>query len=189
MIKKTITYTDLFTEEELTGDFYFNLTEVEVLEYMAEDEQGMDKVLQRIVDAPNAKAVLKQLKILVRMAYGVRTSDGEFIKSEELTNKFIASSAYSALLEEMILDESKASEFAIMILPKKYREPAQKAASGENVKKLNPKPATQVARPKKESVAEKTNTPDLTDLTDEQLQAIYNQITQSSTGSYTNPNV
>lgn len=68
MIKKTITYHDLFTEEELTGDFYFNLTEVEVLEYMAEDEQGMDKVLKRIAEAPNAKAVLKQLKIMVRMA-------------------------------------------------------------------------------------------------------------------------
>lgn len=186
MIKKTITYTDLFTEEEITGDFYFNLTEVEVLEYMAEDEQGMDKVLQRIVDAPNAKAVLKQLKILVRMAYGVRTSDGEFVKSEEATNKFIASSAYSVLLEEMILDEAKASEFAIMILPKKYREPAKKAASGENVKKINPKPATQVAQPKKEPVSNKAADINLSELTDEQLQQIYSQI---SLNQNTNPAV
>lgn len=176
MIKKTITYYDLFTEEKLTGDFYFNLTEVEVLEYMAEDEHGMDKVLQRIVEAPNAKAVLKQLKILARMAYGVRTSDGEFIKTEEATNKFIASSAYSALLEEMILDESKASEFALMILPKKYREPAQEAVSGENAKKLNPKPATQVAQPKKEPVVEKTTQPNLSDLSEEQLGELYKQV-------------
>ena len=70
MIKKTITYNDVFTDEEITKEFYFNLSEVEVLEYMAEDEEGIDKVLQRIIEAPTAKAVLKQLKILVRMAYG-----------------------------------------------------------------------------------------------------------------------
>ena len=175
MIKKTITYHDLFTEEELVGDFYFNMTEVEVLEYMAEDEQGMDKVLQRIVEAPNAKAVLKQLKILVRMAYGVRTSDGEFIKSEEATNKFIASAAYSALLEEMILDESKASEFALMILPKKYRGPAQDAVAGANAKKINPKPATQVAQPKKEPVVP-AEQPDLSKLSEEQLSELYKQV-------------
>lgn len=182
MIKKTITYNDVFTDEEITKEFYFNLSEVEVLEYMAEDEEGIDKVLQRIIEAPTAKAVLKQLKILVRMAYGYRNDDGLFMKDEESTKVFLASEAYSVLLEEMILDEEKAADFAIQILPKKYRAEAKKANSGRNVKKINPKPATKVEEPKVEVVEE----PDvvekkdhLADLSDEDIRKLAMQAVAS----------
>lgn len=182
MIKKTITYNDVFTDEEFTKDFYFNLSEVEVLEYMAEDEEGIDKVLQRIIEAPTAKAVLKQLKILVRMAYGYRNDNGLFMKDEESTKVFLASEAYSVLLEEMILDEEKAADFAIQILPKKYRAEAKKANSGKNAKKINPKPATKVEKPKvveePDVVVEKKDS--LSELSDEDIrklamQAVANQ--------------
>jgi len=59
MLKKTITYTD-YNGEERTEDFYFNLTQSEMVEMELTKEGGLVNNLQKIV---NAKEYTKAAKI------------------------------------------------------------------------------------------------------------------------------
>ena len=56
MLKREITYTDFFTEEEVTEEFYFNLTEVEVIELNAQYPGGFEYFMKKLVTAEIGRA-------------------------------------------------------------------------------------------------------------------------------------
>lgn len=117
MLKKTITYTD-YNGNELTEDFYFNLSQAEVMEMEMSTSGGLAERINRIVAAQDAPAIIKIFKDLVLKAYGVKSDDGKrFIKSDEIATAFSQTDAYSQLFMELATNAEAASAFVNGIVP------------------------------------------------------------------------
>ena len=117
MLKKTITYND-YNGLERTEDFYFNLTSAELMEMEMSTEGGLAEMIKRIVDAKDAKAIIKIFKDLVLKAYGEKSADGKrFMKSEELKTAFEQTEAYSIIFMELATDADAAAKFVNGIVP------------------------------------------------------------------------
>lgn len=127
MLKKTITYTD-YNDVERTEDFYFNLSEAELMEMELTVEGGMFEKLQRIIKSKNGPEIVKFFKEMVLKAYGVKSDDGRrFIKSDELSQAFSQTEAYSQLYMEFATNDKAAAEFVNGIMPKKVQEKSKAA--------------------------------------------------------------
>ena len=117
MLKKTITYTD-YNGNERTEDFYFNLTKAEVMEMEMSTTGGLAEMIQRIVAAQDAPAIIKIFKELVLKAYGEKSADGKrFIKSDAIAEAFSQTEAYSILFMELATDSDAAAKFVNGITP------------------------------------------------------------------------
>lgn len=117
MLKKTITYTD-YNGNERTEDFYFNLTKAEIMEMEMSTSGGLAEMIQRIVAAQDAPAIIKVFKDLVLRAYGQKSADGKrFIKNAELRDEFEQTEAYSILFMELATDADAAGKFVNGIVP------------------------------------------------------------------------
>ena len=117
MLKKTITHTD-YNGVERKEDFYFNLTKAEIMEMEMSISGGLTEMINRIVAAQDAPAIVKIFKELVLKAYGIKSPDGKrFIKSEELATEFAQTEAYSQLFMELATDADAASAFVNGIVP------------------------------------------------------------------------
>lgn len=127
MLKKTITYTD-YNGVERTEDFWFNLTEAELMEMELGKAGGLTASLKRIVDAQDIPAIVKEFKYILLKAYGKKSDDGRrFIKSEAISEEFSQTEAYSKLFMELSMNSDAASEFVNGLIPN--RKPAVKAIS------------------------------------------------------------
>lgn len=129
MLKKTITYTD-YNNVERTEDFYFNLTEAEIMEMEMSTTGGLAEAIQRVVAAQDAKAIIKIFKDLVLKAYGVKAADGKhFDKDEKLVKEFEYSPAYSIIFMELATDADAAAKFVNGIIPANM---SQKVAAADH---------------------------------------------------------
>lgn len=125
MLKKTITYTD-YNGNERTEDFYFNLTKAEIMEMEMSTTGGLAEMIKRIVAAQDAPAIIKVFKELILKAYGEKSPDGKkFIKSEELSNSFAQTEAYSQLFMDLATNADAAADFVNGITPKIDNKVAQ----------------------------------------------------------------
>lgn len=111
MYKKTITYTD-FNGTERTEDFYFHMTQAEILKMEYSQEGGMTNVIQKIIDTEETTKLLPLFETVVRMSYGKRSVDGRhFEKKPEYTDQFLASEAYSNMFVEFMTNADEAAKF------------------------------------------------------------------------------
>lgn len=125
MLKKTITYTD-FNDVERTEDFYFNLSEVEILEMEAEASTsgGLAEMFRKMVRDNDQKNLMRVFKDLILKSYGEKSSDGKhFLKFDENGNPlsvgFSQTNAYVKLFMEVTSDADTASNFINGIIPQK----------------------------------------------------------------------
>lgn len=137
MIEKTIKYNDL-RGNEVEDTFYFNLTKAEAMGIAFDDFDGMkfSQVLKAIQETEDARIVLSVFKNVLRQAVGIKqeTPRGEIlVKPDWLKEWFIATDAYSELLEEMLTDPDYAAKFIGGILPKEL----QKEFNPENLQDLS----------------------------------------------------
>lgn len=120
MLKKTITYTD-FNGTERTEDFYFNLNKAEIMEMEMGTSGGYAEMIQKIVAAQDAPAIINIFKELVLKAYGVKSPDGKrFMKVENgrrLADDFAETEAYAILFMELATDADAAAKFVNGIMP------------------------------------------------------------------------
>ena len=111
MYKKTITYTD-FNGTERTEDFYFHMTQAEILKMEYSQEGGMTNVIQKIIETEETTKLLPLFETVVRMSYGKRSVDGRhFEKKPEYTDQFLASEAYSNMFVEFMTNADEAAKF------------------------------------------------------------------------------
>ena len=95
MLQKTNRYTD-YNGNERKEDFYFNLSEAEIMEMELSVTGGLTEMIQKIVATQDGPSIIKLFKDLVLQAYGEKSADGKrFIKSEELKTAFSQTEAYS----------------------------------------------------------------------------------------------
>jgi hypothetical protein len=79
---------------------------------------GLAEMINKIVAAQDAPAIVKIFKELVLKAYGQKSADGRrFIKSKELADEFAQTEAYSQLFMELATDADAASKFVNGIVP------------------------------------------------------------------------
>lgn len=117
MLKKTMTYTD-YNGVERTEDFYFNLSKADLMEMEMSTSGGLAEMIQKIVAAQDAPAIIKIFKELILKAYGEKSPDGKrFIKSEELSEAFSQTEAYSDLFMLLATDADEAAKFVNGIMP------------------------------------------------------------------------
>lgn len=130
MIKKTIESVD-YKGNNRKEDFYFDLSEAELMEMEMGVSGGFVEMINRIIEAQDAPSLIKEFKSLILKSYGVKSDDGRrFIKSDELSTQFSQTKAYSILFMELATDAAKAAEFVNGVIPAKSEgtgEPAKPA--------------------------------------------------------------
>lgn len=132
MLKKTIKYTD-YNGMERTEDYYFNLSRAEIMEMEMSTTGGLAEMIQRIVKTQDAPAIIKVFKDLILKAYGEKSPDGKrFIKSEELSNAFSQTEAYSILFMELATDADSAAKFVNGIIPANVEASSNKVSHPSN---------------------------------------------------------
>lgn len=117
MLKKTITFVD-YNGTTRTEDHYFNLNETEVLKLELMEKGGLTEKINRIIAAQDIPVIMETFEDFIKKSYGVKSPDGrEFIKSEELTRKFMQTEAYSKFMMELCTKDGAAAEFVNAIIP------------------------------------------------------------------------
>lgn len=117
MLKLTRTYED-YNGNSRTEDFYFNLTQAEVIEMEVSVDGGLVEHINRIVAAQNGREIIALFKDLVLRAYGEKSADGKrFVKNQEIRDAFAQTEAYSDLFMELATDAKAAADFVNGIIP------------------------------------------------------------------------
>lgn len=118
MYKKRMAYDD-FDGNKREEDFYFNLTQKEVLDFEVSNEGGLEKTVKQIVDTQDREKLIKLFEKLIAISYGEKSLDGKrFVKSPEVLDAFMQTQAYSDLFMELATNAESASEFVNGIIPK-----------------------------------------------------------------------
>lgn len=132
MLKKTITYTN-YNDEEVTEDFYFNLSKAEIMEMELNTVGGLEAMIQSIINAKDIPSIVKIFKDLILKAYGEKSADGKhFMKSPEISRAFECTEAYSVLFMELSTDADAGSEFINGIIPKDVQKEFAKKLAEQN---------------------------------------------------------
>lgn len=118
MYRKEITYTD-FDGKVRTEEYYFNLTEAEIVEWMSTNaEYTLDKVLENMAKKMNVKGIMEATRELIYRAYGEKSLDGRrFIKTPEVKANFMETNAYSVLFMELATSGEAAANFFNAVIP------------------------------------------------------------------------
>lgn len=123
MYKWTCQYED-YNGATRIEDFWFNLSEAEILEMELGVSGGLSEYLQRIVNANDTPTLLKTFKDLIMKCYGEKSEDGRrFVKSPALSEAFSQTEAYSQLYMKLALDADAAAEFVNSVVPSKMSSP------------------------------------------------------------------
>lgn len=118
MFKQSIKYTD-YNGMEREEDFYFNLSRAELIKLEYTTPGGLKEMIERIVKEKDTVKIYQMFTDIVRLAYGEKSDDGKhFKKSEELSEAFCQTEAYSELMMMFINDADFAAKFVNGIIPK-----------------------------------------------------------------------
>ena len=126
MLKRTMTY-ETFDGDQVTEDFYFNLTKAELMEMSLGTYGGLDKFIEKIVNTQDTPKIIEFFKEIVLKSYGQKSDDGKrFIKSPELRDAFAQTNAYSDLFMTLSTDADEAAAFINGLVPKDIAEEMEK---------------------------------------------------------------
>ena len=126
MLKRTMTY-ETFDGDQVTEDFYFNLTKAELMEMSLGTYGGLDKLIEKIVNTQDTPKSIELFKEIVLKSYGQKSDDGKrFIKSPELRDAFAQTNAYSDLFMTLSTDADEAAAFINGLVPKDIAEEMEK---------------------------------------------------------------
>lgn len=125
MIKLTEKYTD-YNGVERTEDFYFHLTEAQLMEMELGVTGGLSEKIKKIINTKDHPTLIKLFKDLVLTSYGVKSDDGRrFIKNDALSTEFAQTEAYSQIFMRLATNDEEGAAFVNGIVPQKKEAPAQ----------------------------------------------------------------
>lgn len=126
MLKKTMTFKDL-DGNDVTEDFYFNLTTAEIAEMELGKEGGFGVYLQTLIESNDGGKIIAAFKDILKASVGKRSEDGRrFIKNQDIIDEFMQSNAYSDLFMELATNTDLASEFIKSIVPAEAKDAVEK---------------------------------------------------------------
>lgn len=125
MLKKKITYTD-YNGMERNDNFYFNMTEREVVMLLA--QLGVDDLKEytnKLVESGDSKAMFSFIDNIILSSVGAKSEDGKrFVKNQLIRDDFEQSEAYNVLFMDFLQNPSTASSFASAIVAKAKAKPS-----------------------------------------------------------------
>lgn len=131
MLKKTVKFTD-YDGVEREEDLYFNFSKAEIIKLQIETPGGLAGMLERMVKAQNAPDMMKMFETILLKAYGEKSPDGKYFrKSDQISNDFKSTEAYSELFMELLTDDEKAAEFINKVIPADVAEEVAKHSPEE----------------------------------------------------------
>ena len=140
---ETIKY-ETYDGVEVEEDFRFNLSKAELMRMEMSQYGGMQALLEKIVKEQDTKRIYNMFEDIIQKAYGVKSDDGkQFIKNQEILDRFVQSEAYSNLIMKMLEDADFAAKFIRNTFPKDVQEQMDKE-DGLPKKVNNPIPAPPV---------------------------------------------
>ena len=116
MIKETLTYKD-FNGDERTEDRFFHMSKLEWLRF---DKKygGLKEYIAKAVRDNDEYGILNLLEDLIKSSYGEKSADGiRFVKSDEITDKFTQTEAYSDMVIGFLTDTQKGIDFFNRLAP------------------------------------------------------------------------
>ena len=117
MLKKTIKYTD-YNGQKREEDFYFNLTEAEMVILDASEPEGYLEKMKQVGNSHNGAAIMDMFRKFIHLSYGEKSPDGKYFdKSDEISNKFEHTEAYNVLFMELCTNAKKAAAFVGAVMP------------------------------------------------------------------------
>lgn len=117
MLKKTMTYVD-YDGNERKEDFYFHFNKAELMEMEMGTQGGLQRTMEKLVAEQDSGRIIEIFKDLILRAYGEKSLDGKrFVKSQELSNGFAQTQAYSDLFMELATNAEAAAAFFNGIVP------------------------------------------------------------------------
>ena len=122
MLKKSITYKNVFTEESVTEDFYFHLSAADMVELEVSFKGGLAEWFMKAMREEDMEAVYAGFKKMVLKAYGHRGENNKWIQNQQIRDEFENSEAYSVLLMEMLTVEGAFDKFIQAVVPRELRE-------------------------------------------------------------------
>lgn len=139
MLKRTFTYEN-FDGQEVSDDYYFNLTKAELMELELSAYGGLETMIKRLIEEKNSEQIVQLFKKIILMSVGEKSFDGKrFIKNDEIRDGFYQTEAYSMLFCELVSDPDKANEFLRAIIPQSVAAAtAAKAADNAAMPALAP---------------------------------------------------
>lgn len=165
MLKKTITYTNPFTEQEVSEEHFFHISKAGLIELdmasLNEPEVtdpetgaklgGFRARLQRIINDRNGEEVMFIVKDMVRRSYGKKEGD-RFLRSPEIWADFESSEAFSQLYFELCTDANAQADFMNGVIPSNLEREMAKVGSQTEVDKIKARiqseeAATGITRP------------------------------------------
>ena len=144
MYIKTIEYKD-YLGNVRKEDFYFNLSEAEIMEMELSKDGGFDQYITRISNAQNTPELIKLFKSLILMSYGERSLDGKsFLKKDPETGRplsevFEQTAAYPVLFMELATNTEAATEFINKVIPENAAEAIEKAKADGSLEEATSK--------------------------------------------------
>lgn len=117
MYKKTIKYVD-FNGTERTEDFYFDISETELILLDSKSPEGFLEHMTAVGNKQDKQEIMEMFTNFIRIAYGEKSPDGRYFdKSEEISRRFEHSAAYNVLFLELLQDAKKAAAFVNACMP------------------------------------------------------------------------
>ena len=134
MYKRKIKYVD-YNGTEREEDFYFNLSQSEIVEMEAEEGGGLSDRLKSIVESKDPATIMRVFKNFILRSYGEKSPDGKYFnKSEEISKNFEHTEAYNVLFMEMCTDANAATSFIEHVLPLNDQQRKELAAKTSELK-------------------------------------------------------
>lgn len=161
MLVQPITYENL-DGETVTEDFYFNMTKLEMMEADLEFG-GFDEAIKRLNKTSDGKEAYKIFKDIILACYGVRDGN-DFIKTQDLRDRFAASPALSELIISFLKEPQKGALFVKEVLPKSVSKQITDEEVAEALGQANAETPTEKL---------KISAKDLQNMSKEELQAAY----------------
>ena len=117
MYKKTIKYTD-YNGNEREEDFYFNISNAELVEMEVSEAEGLAEKFRKIIASNNGALIMKTFKDFILKSYGIKSPDGRnFDKSDEIARSFEHTEAYNVFFYEICTNAGEAAKFVNAVLP------------------------------------------------------------------------
>lgn len=175
MIKYTVSYED-FNGKKIDEDLYFHLRKMDIVDLEVTEGISVSERVEKITGADSALDVKELLKGFVLSAYGVRTEDGKFLKSDKIREDFESSEAYSEIMWRLLTHPADMADFFNNLIPKELMEDAIKVL--ESQRKDVQAPETEET-PDISPEPEPKDTPKaLTDMSPEELEAYVDKLNE-----------
>lgn len=126
MLKETRTYKD-FNGNDVTDDFYFNLSPAEVarLEMSTDKAIGLEATILALESEKNSQKIYEMFERIIRLSIGRKSADGKrFIKNDEIADEFMQTNAYSDMIIEFFQNPQKGADFFKQVVSVPAEKPA-----------------------------------------------------------------